>query len=75
LVPTVLASLQGLLNGTRQPLWEVAAQVLGAILGRKQFRIPVWEEEQCISGLAQYWAISCLWLLTFEPLVAENIDK
>jgi V-type H+-transporting ATPase subunit H len=86
LVPTVLASLQGLLNGTRQPLWEVAAQVLGAILGRKQFRIPVWEEEQCISGLvkalktnpnpqAQYWAISCLWLLTFEPVVAENIDK
>ncbi|RSH85316.1 H(+)-transporting V1 sector ATPase subunit H [Saitozyma podzolica] len=86
LVPTVLASLQGLLNGTRQPLWEVASQVLGAILGRKQFRVPVWEEEQCISGLvkalktnpnpqAQYWAISCLWLLTFEPLVAENIDK
>jgi V-type H+-transporting ATPase subunit H len=86
LVPTLLASLQGLLNGTRQPLWEVAAQVLGAVLGRKQFRSAVWDEEQCISGLfkalksnpnpqAQYWAISCLWQLSFERVAAEGMDK
>jgi len=52
LVATLLASLQGLLNGTRQPLWEVAAQVLGAVLGSKQFRSAVWKEEHCISGSA-----------------------
>ena len=50
LTGTLLASLQGLLNGSRQPLWEVAAQVLGAVLGTKQFRLAIWEEEQCISG-------------------------
>lgn len=50
LTGTLLASLQGLLNGSRQPLWEVAAQVLSAILGTKQFRLAVWEEEHCISG-------------------------
>lgn len=50
LVPTLLTSLSSLLNGTRQPLWEVAAQVLGAVLGSKQFRKAVWKEEQCISG-------------------------
>jgi len=50
LISTLLASLQGLLNGTRQPLWEVAAQVLGAVLGSKQFRAAVWKEENCISG-------------------------
>jgi V-type H+-transporting ATPase subunit H len=49
-ISTLLASLQGLLNGTRQPLWEVAAQVLGAVLGSKQFRTAVWKEEHCISG-------------------------
>lgn len=49
-ISTLLASLQGLLNGTRQPLWEVAAQVLGAVLGSKQFRAAVWKEEHCISG-------------------------
>jgi V-type H+-transporting ATPase subunit H len=49
-VPVLLASLRGLLNGQRIPLWEVAAQVLGSVLGTKQFRIAVWEEEQCISG-------------------------
>jgi hypothetical protein len=52
LVATLLASLQGLLNGTRQPLWEVAAQVLGAVLGSKQFRSALWKEEHCISGSA-----------------------
>lgn len=50
LTGTLLASLQGLLNGSRVPLWEVAAQVLGAVLGTKQFRLAVWREEQCISG-------------------------
>ena len=50
LTPVLLASLQGLLNGSRIPLWEVAAQVLGSVLGSKQFRIAIWEEEQCISG-------------------------
>lgn len=50
LTGTLLASLQGLLNGSRLPLWEVAAQVLSAVLGTKQFRLAVWEEEQCISG-------------------------
>ena len=50
LTGTLLASLQGLLNGSRVPLWEVAAQVLSAVLGTKQFRLAVWEEEQCISG-------------------------
>ncbi|WVQ85791.1 hypothetical protein IAT38_007958 [Cryptococcus sp. DSM 104549] len=86
LVPTLLASLQGLLNGSRLPLWEVAAQVLGAVLGTKQFRKAVWEEENCISGLikslktnpnpqAQYWAIFCLWQLSFEKDAAEGLDK
>ncbi|WVF68216.1 hypothetical protein IAT40_002981 [Kwoniella sp. CBS 6097] len=86
LIPTLLASLQGLLNGTRLPLWEVAAQVLGAVLGRKQFRQAVWDEENCISGLikslktnpnpqAQYWAICCLWQLSFEQTAAEGMDK
>lgn len=50
LVPTLLSSLQKLLNGSRLPLWEVAAQVLGAILGTKQFRKSVWNEKNCLSG-------------------------
>ncbi|KAE8541444.1 hypothetical protein D1P53_002804 [Cryptococcus gattii VGV] len=86
LVPTLLSSLQKLLNGSRLPLWEVAAQVLGAILGTKQFRKSVWSEKNCLSGLikslktnpnpqAQYWAITCLWQLSFEKEVAENLDK
>ncbi|WRT70736.1 uncharacterized protein IL334_007734 [Kwoniella shivajii] len=86
LIPTLLVSLQGLLNGSRLPLWEVAAQVLGAVLGRKQFRQAVWQEENCISGLikslksnpnpqAQYWAICCLWQLSFEQVAAEGLDK
>ncbi|WWD20731.1 hypothetical protein CI109_105207 [Kwoniella shandongensis] len=86
LVSVLLASLQGLLNGSRVPLWEVAAQVLGAVLGSKQFRKAVWEEENCISGLikslktnpnpqAQYWAITCLWQLSFEQVAAEGLDK
>lgn len=50
LAGTLLASLQGLLNGSRIPLWEVAAQVLAAVLGKKQFRLAVWEEGECISG-------------------------
>jgi V-type H+-transporting ATPase subunit H len=75
-----------LLNGTRQPLWEVAAQTLGAILGRKQFRDAAWAEGECISGVvkalkinpnpqAQYWGLSCLWMLSFEKEVAEGMDK
>ncbi|WVW80811.1 hypothetical protein I302_102800 [Kwoniella bestiolae CBS 10118] len=86
LISTLLGSLQGLLNGTRQPLWEVAAQVLSAILGRKQFRQAVWQEENCISGLiktlksnpnpqAQYWAITSIWQLSFEKTAAEGLDK
>ncbi|WVQ63352.1 uncharacterized protein L199_001504 [Kwoniella botswanensis] len=86
LISTLLGSLQTLLNGTRQPLWEVAAQVLSAILGRKQFRQAVWDEESCISGLvkslktnpnpqAQYWAISSIWQLSFEQTAAEGLDK
>ncbi|ODN82885.1 hypothetical protein, variant [Cryptococcus amylolentus CBS 6039] len=86
LVPTLLSSLQTLLNGSRIPLWEVAAQVLGAVLGTKQFRNAVWEEEGAISGLikslksnpnpqAQYWAIFSLWQLSFEKKAAEGLDK
>ncbi|ORX40982.1 armadillo-type protein [Kockovaella imperatae] len=86
LTGTLLASLQGLLNGSRIPLWEVAAQVLSAVLGTKQFRLAVWEEEQCISGLVkmlkttsnpqnQYWAVSCLWQLSFERIAAEGMNK
>ncbi|WVO17514.1 hypothetical protein L204_105207 [Cryptococcus depauperatus] len=86
LVPTLLNSLQSLLNGSRIPLWEVAAQVLGAVLGTKQFRKAVWDETDCISGLikslktnsnpqAQYWAIFCIWQLSFEKEAAENMDK
>ncbi|CAD6581082.1 MAG: H(+)-transporting V1 sector ATPase subunit H [Tremellales sp. Tagirdzhanova-0007] len=86
LLPTLLASLQGLLNGQRIPLWEVAAQVLGSVLGTKQFRLAAWGEDHCISGLikslktnpnpqAQYWAICCLWQLSFEQVAAEGMDK
>lgn len=86
LVGVLLASLQGLLNGSRIPLWEVAAQVLSAILGTKQFRLAVWNEGNCISGLvkslktnpnpqAQYWAITSIWQLSFEPTAAQGLDK
>ncbi len=50
LLLTLLASLQGLLNGQRILLWDVAAQVLGSVLGTKQFRLAVWEEGRCMSG-------------------------
>ncbi|WVR08626.1 hypothetical protein IAU60_005682 [Kwoniella sp. DSM 27419] len=86
LIGTLLASLQGLLNGSRVPLWEVAAQVMSAVLGKKQFRKAVWEEEKCVSGLvkslksnpnpqAQYWAITSIWQLSFEQAAAEGLDK
>ncbi|ORY31205.1 armadillo-type protein [Naematelia encephala] len=86
LMSSLLTSLSSLLNGTRLPLWEVAAQTLSAVLGTKQFRLAVWEEEQCISGLvkslkinpnpqAQYWAISCLWQLSFEQAAAKGLDR
>lgn len=86
LVTPLLSSISSLLNGTRQPLWDVAAQTLGAILGRKQFRDAVWAEEQCISGLvkalkinpnpqAQYWCLSSLWMLSFEKEPAEGMDQ
>ncbi|EIW70107.1 hypothetical protein TREMEDRAFT_61869 [Tremella mesenterica DSM 1558] len=85
-VQILLSSLSGLLNGSRIPLWEVAAQVLNAILGSRQFRLAVWDQGECISGLvkslktnpspqAQYWAICCLWQLSFEPIAAEGMDK
>lgn len=86
LISPFLQSLSSLLNGTRQPLWEVAAQVLGAVLGKKQFRAAVWKEESCISGLvkalknnpgpqAQYWAVSCFWQLSFEENAARGLNK
>lgn len=50
LIPILLASLSALINGPRLPPRDIAIQVLGAILGTKQFRVAVWEEEECISG-------------------------
>jgi V-type H+-transporting ATPase subunit H len=81
-----LKSLSSLLNNARQPLWEVAAQVLGAVLSKKQFRSAVWQEEGCISGLvkalkasptpqAQYWAGLALWELSFEEAAARGFDR
>lgn len=50
LLPSVLKSVSTLLNGTRPQLRDVAAQVLNAVLGKKQFRKAVWSEDTCISG-------------------------
>ncbi|KAK4688485.1 V-type H+-transporting ATPase subunit H, partial [Tremellales sp. Uapishka_1] len=86
LLPVLLASVSALLNGSRLAPRDIASQVLGAVLGTKQFRSAVWKEEQCISGLikslkanpnpqTQYWAIFCLWQLSFEIVAAEGLDK
>ncbi|KAL7422849.1 H(+)-transporting V1 sector ATPase subunit H [Cryptotrichosporon argae] len=86
LMGTLLASLSTLLNGSRAQPRDIAAQVLNAILGKKQFRQAVWQEGEAISGLVkalkgntapqqQYSAISCLWQLSFEQVVAEGLDK
>lgn len=50
LVSTFLSSVSSILNGPRLQPRDVAAQVLNAVLGKKQFRTAVWKEGECISG-------------------------
>ncbi|TXT05914.1 hypothetical protein VHUM_03675 [Vanrija humicola] len=86
LVSTFLSSVSSILNGPRLQPRDVAAQVLNAVLGKKQFRTAVWKEGECISGLVkwlkqnpqpqqQYSAISCIWQLSFEQAAADGLDK
>jgi hypothetical protein len=86
LVPTVLQSISSLLNSPRPQKRDVAAQVLNAVLGKKQFRNAVWADGECISGIIkwlkespspqqQYACVCCIWQLSFEEEPAGGLDN
>ncbi|GHJ88819.1 hypothetical protein NliqN6_5221 [Naganishia liquefaciens] len=85
-IAPLLDALSKLTNANPSPARDLAIQVLGAILGSRQIRKAAWEQESLLSGpikvlksnpspQLQYWIILCFWELSFEPYVADSIDK
>ncbi|ORX51659.1 ATPase, V1 complex, subunit H [Hesseltinella vesiculosa] len=67
-------------------LVDIAVQELESLLRVRAYRMPVWRSPQLVKCLVsrldrsaspqmQYQVIFCLWLLTFEPTIAAEINE
>ncbi|KAF9808973.1 hypothetical protein IEO21_07662 [Rhodonia placenta] len=81
-----ITSLASFVTGNTPHKRDIAVQCLEAVLSRPEFRKAAWQDTQLISGLVDilkrnpgpqmsYQVGFCLWLLTFEQEVAEQINK
>ncbi|KAF8350901.1 armadillo-type protein [Amanita rubescens] len=85
-LPTFLATLAILLQDGSPAKRDVAVQCLEALLARPDCRKMVWEIPGIIKGFVDilkskpgpqmsYQVSFCFWLLSFDQLIAEQIDK
>ncbi|KAF7311660.1 V-type proton ATPase subunit H [Mycena kentingensis (nom. inval.)] len=81
-----LTTLADLVQGNTSNKSDVAVQCLEALLARRECRKAIWEIPGIIAGLVEilkhrpgpqmsYQAAFCLWLLSFEQDVAEQINQ
>ncbi|KAJ7702405.1 ATPase V1 complex subunit H [Mycena rosella] len=81
-----LATLASLVQGSSPNKCDIAVQCLEALLARPECRKAIWEIPGIIAGLVEilkhkpgpqmsYQVSFCIWLLSFEQNVAEDINK
>ncbi|KAG9226035.1 hypothetical protein CCMSSC00406_0008697 [Pleurotus cornucopiae] len=81
-----LRTLSALIQSQSSNRRDVAVQSLEALLAKRSTRNAVWAQPGIISGLIEilkqrpgpqmsYQVVLCLWLLSFEQEIAENIQK
>ncbi|KAJ7349306.1 ATPase V1 complex subunit H [Mycena albidolilacea] len=81
-----LVFLASLVQGSSPHKCDIAVQCLEALLARPECRQAIWEIPGIIAGLVEilkhkpgpqmsYQVAFCLWLLSFEQNVAEEINK
>ncbi|KAJ7470380.1 ATPase V1 complex subunit H [Mycena latifolia] len=81
-----LATLASLVQGSSPNKCDIAVQCLEALLARPECRKAIWEIPGIIAGLVDilkhkpgpqmsYQVAFCIWLLSFEQNVAEDINK
>ncbi|KAF7295144.1 V-type proton ATPase subunit H [Mycena indigotica] len=86
LVRPFLATLSNFVQGSAHNKCDIAVQCLEALLARPECRQAIWEIPGIIAGLVEilkhnpspqmsYQVAFCLWLLSFEQNVAEEINK
>lgn len=68
------------------PAQELGVQCLEAVLSVRSMRQAAWKHDSILSSLIkqlkagpepqmQYWIVACFWQLSYEPEVAEGLDK
>ncbi|KAF9052770.1 armadillo-type protein [Panaeolus papilionaceus] len=81
-----LTTLATFIQGPSANKRDIAVQCLESLLLRPTCRTEVWKTAGIITGLSEilkrnlgpqmsYQVAFCLWLLSFEPEIAENINK
>ncbi|KAJ6547152.1 ATPase V1 complex subunit H [Mycena capillaripes] len=81
-----LTTLASFVQGNSPNKCDIAVQCLEALLARPECRQAIWEIPGIIAGLVEilkhkpspqmsYQVAFCIWLLSFEQNVAENINK
>ncbi|KIJ99584.1 hypothetical protein K443DRAFT_679845 [Laccaria amethystina LaAM-08-1] len=86
LISPFLTTLSSSVQGQSSNKRDVAVQCLESLLSRPEFRQAVWEIPSVISGFVDilkqnpgpqmsYQVAFCLWLLSFEQNISEQINK
>ncbi|KAI8089241.1 ATPase, V1 complex, subunit H [Halteromyces radiatus] len=74
------------LTNANNNLVDIAVQELESLLRVRTYRVPFWKTPNAVNNLValldksatpqmQYQVIFCLWLLTFEPSIAAEINE